>query len=160
MNLIRKYKINKLTPCLNEKETEVFNFIKNILSNLKIFPSVFDTENTHFMNEKGVCVFSVFEKEYSDGYNEIELRMNYTEYKPKLVIKYGKLSYCLFYDYCISIKDIEDIIKLMLKEFYNLDLKEHSFKWDFNFSIVEEQYKTFLSYIEYKLKDYTPLVKL
>lgn len=49
MNLIRKYKIHKITPVLNDKELKLINFIEDKLKDLILFKTEKLSESTFYM---------------------------------------------------------------------------------------------------------------
>jgi len=56
MNLVRKYKIHKLTPCLDEKELEIITFIENKLNDLKLVKKNDYPESVFYVDSGGVTI--------------------------------------------------------------------------------------------------------
>ncbi len=117
MNLLRKYKISKFAPeSLTENDIFIFNYIKNKLNNLTPFHyDGMGGDITYYMNKKGKGIFSIIHYDYYDGS------------KNTLFISPKHLSGILKFKYKISVNEIENIIKYMIKEIYNLDLKRHKY---------------------------------
>ena len=77
-NIIRKYKINTLIPSLNYQEIRLFNYIKNITSDLtkyhinNIYSTVYDELKYYifYMDKQGKCIFQV-------GINKNTLKIRY-----------------------------------------------------------------------------------
>jgi len=50
MNLVRKYKIHRLSPCLNEKEIEIITFIESKIKGLKLVKKDDYPKSTFYVN--------------------------------------------------------------------------------------------------------------
>jgi len=96
MNLVRKYKIHRLSPCLNEKELEIVTFIENKLKGLKPIKKVTYPQSTFYTDSNGI---SFLEKDDKTD----RLRVRHKDFWE--VLEKKKL---------LNYIDIQDIIRYMV----------------------------------------------
>ena len=97
-NIIRKYKIHQIIPCLSATEIQSFIYIKDILDNLIPIKlqNGYNPKNTFYMNQKGECIY-------------LKININ------KNIYIRNKILNTLTLDYNLDIDDIEDILRYLLK---------------------------------------------
>jgi len=96
MNLVRKYKIHRLSPCLNEKELEIITFIENKLKGLKPIKKDKYPKSTFYVNSDDVSILQ------QDDLNDI-LRVIYKDFWVVLQTKY-----------LLNYPDTQDIMRYMV----------------------------------------------
>jgi len=96
MNLTRKYKIHRLSPCLNKKEIEIISFIENKLKGLKLVKKDEYPQYRFYVN--------------SD--DETILQQSITS--DRLLIGYKGFWEVLETTYLLEYIDIQDIIRYMV----------------------------------------------
>ena len=82
MNLIRKFKIYKLDPCLVGTELEIFELFKEKLTNLQEFKLKEMPISIYYMNKEGKCI-------YQRDYKHNGLYIAYEGFWEVLNDKYG-----------------------------------------------------------------------
>jgi hypothetical protein len=95
MNIIRKYKIHQLVPCLNDKELEIINFVKDKINNLTEYKDDKYPNSLFFMNSGGKYIFEL------DDENE------------RLFVRYKDFWEVLETNYNLKHDDIQSIIQGM-----------------------------------------------
>ena len=70
-NLIRKYKMHQITPCLTDKELENINYIKDIFDNTIPYNPNNHGLYTHYMNKQGKCIYRTRTITLSNSISEI-----------------------------------------------------------------------------------------
>ena len=96
MNLVRKYKIHQLSPCLNEKEIEIITFIENKIKGLKPIKKNKYPQSTFYVNSDSITILQ------QDDKND-RLRVRHKDFWEVLRTKY-----------LIEYIDIQDIIRYMV----------------------------------------------
>lgn len=114
MNLVRKLKINKLTPVeFNDFEKEILKFIDDNLSNLIAYETSLYVDYTFYMKKEGICMLAQRKDAYrnlltnNDGVHFVMVRSDMTR-----VLR----SY-----YCMKDKDIEAVVKWKVSQLLNED---------------------------------------
>jgi len=97
MNLIRKYKLHKLTPCLNEEELKTITFIENKIKGLKLVKKKKYPESTFYVN-------------YYDGTTILEQ----DDRDDRLRVMYVGFWELLERGYFLKSPEIKDIIQYMV----------------------------------------------
>ncbi len=99
MNILRKYKISKLTGIIPEgKEVEAIKFMKNILNDIIPFKEETYPDSIFYMNSKGDWIF-----EQNNKYDTFRVRYN-------LVWKILKDNYSM------KTSEIQELIKYQVEE--------------------------------------------
>jgi len=96
MNLVRKYKIHRLSPCLNEKELEIISFIENKLKGLKLVKKDEYPQYTFYMDSDSITILQ------QDDKND------------RLWIRHKDFWGVLQEKYFLEYIDIQDIIRYMV----------------------------------------------
>jgi len=96
MNLIRKYKIHRLSPCLNGDELEIISFIENKLKDLKVVKRDNYPESTFYIDSYDETILEQYDK--NDW-----LRVSYKDFWEVLEEKY-----------LLNYIDIQNIIRYMV----------------------------------------------
>jgi hypothetical protein len=96
MNLTRKYKIHRLTPCLNEQELEIINFIESKIKGLEAVKNDKNPKSTFYINSKGQIILE------RDDKNDI------------LWVRYKDFWKVLEEKYLLKYADVQDIIQLLV----------------------------------------------
>lgn len=121
MKLIRKIKIEQITPVLSEIELEMINFIKEKISNLILYNRENFNEFLYFMNYKNEFIYL-----YSKNTNIIFVRyFDFYEVLEKV--------------YKMKKEDIINILKYNIEKILKLKILDVVFIM--NYSFIEKDYK-------------------
>jgi hypothetical protein len=96
MNLTRKYKIHRLTPCLKGKDLEIIEFIESEIKGLKPIKNDDYPKSTFYINSKSQTILN------QDDDNDV------------LWVKYYNFWEVLEEKYLLKYADVQDIIQLMV----------------------------------------------
>ena len=96
MNLVRKYKIHQLSPCLNEKEIEIITFIESKIKGLKLVKKDDYPKSTFYVDSDGV---SILQQD-----DEIDI----------LFVKYKDFWEVLRRKHLLNYPDTQDIMRYMV----------------------------------------------
>ena len=99
MNLVRKYKIHRLSPCLNEKELEIVTFIENKLKGLKPIKKNDYHESILYVDSGGETILE------QDNKND------------RLMVKYNGVWEVLQRKYLLNYTEIRDIVQYMVLKY-------------------------------------------
>jgi len=131
MNLTRKYKIHRLTPCLNVEELEIVTFIENKIKGLKPIKKEEYTQYTYYVN--------------SD--DETILKQDYIN--DRLMVKYNGFWVVLQNKYLLKYTEAQDIIRYMVLMHLKFDTS----------TPTERHYTFYLDLYLSKFRTTTPIIK-
>jgi len=96
MNLTRKYKIHRLSPCLNDAEIEIINFIENKIKDLKPIKKDEYPQSIFYLDSDGLSILE------QDDIND------------KLWVRHKDFWEVLETKYLLKYTEIQDIIYCMV----------------------------------------------
>jgi len=96
MNLTRKYKIHRLSPCLNKKEIEIISFIESMLKRLKLVKRDDYPESIFYVNSDDKFI------------------LEHDDENGRLWVRYNDFWEVLEEKYLLEYIDIQDIIRYMV----------------------------------------------
>ncbi len=123
MNLIRSIKISKLGVAIPEKDKEIIEFVKSMLSDLILFKYIDTTESMFYMNSEGKWILE------QDNKNDM------------LWVRHEGFWNILEYKFSMSNENIRTLLKYMIEQVFKEKLSRPTFYQYRNMTRIEEAFK-------------------